>query len=85
MKVETLLAKLRGSEIAVEDRRKPDGSGIIIASAVLPFPYVPKPVWGTLILSPGQEEVTRAQVEALLRHVWHGELDFFEGEAEDEE
>ena len=29
-------------------------------------------------LSPGQQDVSKHEVDALLRHLWHAELDFFE-------
>jgi hypothetical protein len=79
MKIERLLSKLSENNIRVEDTRLPDGSRIITASAPPPFPYVGA-CWGVLVLSPNQTDVAREDVESLLRHTWHLELDFFQGE-----
>jgi hypothetical protein len=61
----------------VEDTLQPDNSRVLIFTTDLPkFPFgEDRHVWATLVVDPGQESVSESEVEALLRHCWHGELE----------
>lgn len=78
----TLLSRLQKEKnISINDRADGDGKRCItVVRHNLPSPpYTErKSSWYTLIILPGQIHVDRHEVEALLRHVWHSEIDFFE-------
>jgi len=79
MPVEELLSRLRSHKIEVEERRLPDGTRLLLCVTHLPiFPFGRRNVWHVLALSPGQTDVAKQEVDSLLRHLWHAELDFFE-------
>jgi hypothetical protein len=76
-----LLSRLeKHAIIKAEDKQLPDGTRIIMFFTHLPpFPFGKrKNAWYPLVLSPSQNKVAEPEVEALLRHVWHAELDFFD-------
>lgn len=77
MNVEKLRRWLSKHQIdVIEDRLQPDGSRVLIFTTQLPqFPFAGRHVWYTLVLSPGQEDVSESEIDALLRHCWHGELE----------
>lgn len=81
MKLTDLLARLskvKGVSIA-ERIALPDGTETIMIVADLPeFPFgVGKKVSYPLVISPGQTDVPRSEIDALLRRVWHLSLDWF--------
>lgn len=79
MLVEELLSRLKKHKIDIEDRKLPDGTRLLICVTHLPsFPFGRKNVWHVLPLSPNQIEVAQQEVDSLLRHLWHAELDFFD-------
>jgi hypothetical protein len=80
MNLDELLSRLKKHAIIIaEDKKLPDGTRIITFVTHLPlFPFGRQNTWYPLVLSPDQIEVAQPEVEALLRHVWHAELDFFE-------
>jgi hypothetical protein len=82
MPIDALLSRLSKHHIKLaEDRRFPDGSRVLIFVTHLPsFPFGRSNVWYTLVISPGQDDISKSEVDALLRHVWHAELDFFEND-----
>jgi hypothetical protein len=82
MNLEELLARLKGIDVTVaEDRRFPDGRRILILTSFLHFfPLAPHHRWYPLVLNSGQDWVDQSEVEALLRHFWHAELDWFKHE-----
>ena len=60
----------------VEDRLQADGSRVLMFSTELPgLPFGDRHVWCPLVIKPGQFDVSHAEIEALLRHCWHGELE----------
>ena len=60
----------------LEGRTLADGSRIITFTASLPFGELDgRHVWYPIILFKNQTEVSRAEIEAPLRHLWHGELE----------
>jgi hypothetical protein len=77
MNVEKLIHWLSSHHIEVlEDRTLADGSRIITFTAALPLGQLDgRHVWYPIVLSKDQTEVSRAEIEALLRHLWHGELE----------
>jgi hypothetical protein len=79
MPASLLLDKLKEAEIEVKETRKlSDGTEVKILVGTLPkFPTGERPTWYPLVLLPGQSDIDRREVEALLRHFWHFELDFF--------
>jgi hypothetical protein len=79
MPVEELLSRLEQHKIAVEDRKLPDGTRLLLCVTHLPsFPYGRRNAWHVLPLSPGQTDVAKQEVDSLLRHLCHAELDFFD-------
>ena len=80
MSLDELLSRLKKHAIIIaEDKRLPDGTRIITFVTHLPiFPFGRQNSWYPLVLSSGQLTVAKPEVDALLRHVWHAELDFFE-------
>jgi len=60
----------------VEDTLQADGCRVLIFSTPLPaFPFGDRHVWATLVLEPGQIDVSESEIESLIRHCWHGELE----------
>jgi hypothetical protein len=83
MKLDQLLSRLEKHKITLaEDKHLPDGTRVLTFVTHLPtYPFGEgRHTWYSLPLSPGQQEVSKKEVDALLRHLWHGELDFFEDE-----
>ena len=80
MNLEELLSRLAKHAIRIaEDKQLPDGTRVITFVTHLPsFPFGRRNTWYPLVLSPGQTDVAQAEIDALLRHVCHAELDFFE-------
>jgi hypothetical protein len=81
MAVSELLDRLKKAKITVAETRKlPDETQVIILIGTMPkFPHGERPAWYPIVLRKGQHEVDRREVEALLRHFWHFELEFFPG------
>lgn len=81
MKLSDLLSKLKNQAGVSEAERRhfADGHTVIILTGRLPAPpFTDRAhVWHALVLDPGQDDVSRDEVEAILRRFWHGELDFF--------
>jgi hypothetical protein len=83
MKLELLLAKLEDVKVSVDrESREDDGRRVIVLTSLLDFfPLMPHRRWYSLILESGQTDVDEREIEAILRHVWHREQDWFsEGE-----
>ena len=84
MNVKELLSRL--ASIGVHDREIPLGqNGILhlLSCKLPPFPFGGREhAWYPLLLKNGQETVDREEVEAILRHLWHSELDFFPDDEE---
>lgn len=61
----------------VEETLLPDSCRALIFSSELPrFPSGGhRHVWATIILDPGQDSVSESEVESILRHCWHGDLE----------
>lgn len=80
MKLSVLLSQLKKHGITTaEDKLLPEGIRVITFVTRLPvFPFGERNTWYPLVISPGQESVSKPEIDALLRHVWHAELDFFE-------
>jgi len=68
--------KKHGIEV-VEETLLPDSSRALIFSTNLP--KVPsgedRHVWAVLVVDGNQTEVSESEVESVLRHCWHGELE----------
>ena len=77
MNIEKLIAWLRKHAInVVDDTRQADGSRVLIFTTELPkFPFGDRHVWCTLVIDPGQPDVSQSEIDALIRHCWHGELE----------
>jgi hypothetical protein len=77
MNIEKLRRWLSKNNIDVaEERLQADGSLIVYFTTQLPtFPFGGRHVWYPLILRQGQTEVSQSEIDALLRHCWHGELE----------
>lgn len=61
----------------VEQSLQPDSSRVLIFSTNLPrFPSgEDRHVWASLVIDAGQTEVSESEIETVLRHCWHGELE----------
>ena len=68
--------KKHGIEV-VEERLQPDSSRALIFSTNLPpIPFGEgRHVWAVLVVDGSQTEVSESEVESVLRHCWHGELE----------
>ena len=77
MNIEKLIHWLNAHHIEIlEDRNHADGSRVITFTAPLPGPETSgRHVWYPIVLSNDQTEVSRSEIEALLRHLWHLELE----------
>jgi hypothetical protein len=81
--------KKHGIEV-VEERLHPDSSRALIFSTnspALPFGEG-RHVWCVLVIDGEQTEVSESEVESVLRHCWHGELEIprdFDADPESEE
>jgi hypothetical protein len=75
MLISNLVSWLKRHKIdLVEDRLQPDGYRVLVFTTELPhFPFGDRHVWVTLVVEPGQIEISPAEIESLLRHCWHGE------------
>jgi hypothetical protein len=78
MNVATLLARLKSDAgiFVAEKRDLSDGTVIYILSCHISFyPHTPQRIWYTLVCDPGQTYVEVEEIEAMLRHFWHAEID----------
>ncbi len=77
MNIEKLIHWLSSRHIEVlEDRTRADGSRIITFTTALPYGELDgRHVWYPIVLFKDQTEVSCSEIEALLRHLWHGELE----------
>ncbi len=77
MNIEKLIHWLSKHQIEViDDRQEANGFRVIYFTAQLPeVPHHGRNVWYTLVLSKGQTEISQSEIDALLRHCWHGELE----------
>ncbi len=82
MAVSALLANLqkRAKVKVAETRTLADGTQVrILVGTLPPFPNSGRATWYPLVLRPKQQNVDRREVEAILRHFWNAQLDFFSG------
>jgi len=78
VKIALLLEKLKPhSEIKTTEIILPDGTKAFIFSSVFPFPRASEPVWYVIVVRPGQEDIDDREIEAMLRHLWMYQLNFF--------
>lgn len=79
MKLDQLLAKLKGIDVIVaEERKLADGKRILLLTAKLDFfPLAPHRRWYPLVLLEDQKEIAKEEVAAIQRHFWHSELNWF--------
>lgn len=75
MRIDLLLQRLKdvkGLSIT-ETKDQKNGRTVHTISAVLPeIPFGPnRHAWYPLVLDPGQEIVPRAEIDAMLRHLYH--------------
>lgn len=61
----------------IEETLLPGTCRVLVFSTDLPaFPFGEgRHVWCTIVLDPGQETVSDSEIETILRHCWHGELE----------
>jgi hypothetical protein len=81
MQIDELLKKvkkLRGVEI--EERKLPDETRVFIIVRLLPeMPFGHgRHVWYTLVVPPGKTEISKPEINALVRHIWHAESNLFQ-------
>lgn len=77
MKIDKLRKWLSRHGIEVnDDRLKADGSRVITFVTELPdFPHAGRRAWYSLPINKDQTDVSESEIQALLRHCWHGELE----------
>jgi hypothetical protein len=78
MSISSLLARLKNdaSIVVSEERKLPDGTVIYILEAPVTFyPHAPHHLWYNLVVANGQTRVEKEEIEAILRHFWHAEID----------
>jgi hypothetical protein len=77
MNLEKLLRWLNKHQIELaENRLQKDGSRVLTFTTQLPqFPHAGRHVWCTVVLSPGQNSLSESEIDTILRHCWHGELE----------
>jgi hypothetical protein len=78
MKITKLIAWLKKHKInLIEDTLQPEGCRVLIFTTDLPrMPFgEDRHVWATLVIEEGQEDVSESEIDSLLRHCWHGELE----------
>jgi hypothetical protein len=68
-----------------ETRTHQDGTREFILAGNLPaFPHGGATTWYVLVVLPGETEIHLKEVEAILRHFWQYQLDWFEDDERDE-
>jgi hypothetical protein len=79
MSLDSLRERLTENGIILdEERTLPGGWRVYIFTCLLPgFPFGHRRVWYPLVVTQGQTEIPEEEIEALLRHCWHLELNFF--------
>ena len=78
MNIARLLARLKNeaSVFVAEERKLSDGTIVyILGTHVSFFPLAPRHIWYALVCEPGKDRIEAEEIEALLRHFWHGEID----------
>jgi hypothetical protein len=82
MNIALLLARLSTTGIYIdEDRKFQDGTRVLILRCKLPtFPMGDQQRWHIFVLEPGQTDVDRKEIEAMLRRFWHASTPFFDDE-----
>jgi hypothetical protein len=82
MNINELLARLKKLKVDVDEERKlADGRRILILTSLLDFfPLAPHRRWYSLVMEAEQEEVPEEEAEAILRHFWHAEIEWFKND-----
>jgi hypothetical protein len=79
MNISSLLAKLKSeASIVLSEKREFPEEGIIVyilESPVTFFPQASRHLWYNLVVASGQVDVEEEEIEAILRHFWHAEID----------
>lgn len=77
MNIEKLIHWLSSHYIEIlEDRKSADGCRTITFTTSLPGVETSgRHVWYPIVLVKNQTEVSRSEIESLLRHLWHGEME----------
>ena len=75
MNLNQLLAWLNSHQISVVEKVKANGGEVYVFVGKRPFPWDGRPQWFALAVRDGQTIVAMREIEALLRHFGHGELE----------
>src|SRR5438309_4891607 len=75
MNLNQLLAWLKSHQITVVEKVKTSGGEVYVFVAKRPLPWDGRPQWFGLAVRDGQTIVAMREIEALLRHFSHGELE----------
>lgn len=81
LSLERLLAELKNAGIQLIELRQLPDEGVDVYTFRAPAPAFPfgqgrKFFWASLSVERGVDTVSRKEVEALLRHLWHAEMEF---------
>jgi hypothetical protein len=79
MNINQLLAWLSSHKITVAERVPATGGEVLIFTGKRPLPWDGRPQWYALPVKNGQAQVAIREIEALLRHFTHGELQIPKG------
>jgi len=74
MNLDQLVAWLNSHGISVAERVKTPKGEVLIFTGKRPLPWDGRPQWYALPIKTGQSTVNVREIEALLRHFAHGEL-----------
>ena|SRR6266581_2711564 len=74
MNLDQLLAWLSSHGITIAERVKAPNGEVLVFTGRRSVPWDGRPQWYALPLKGGQNRVAKREIEALLRHFAHGEL-----------
>jgi hypothetical protein len=74
MNINQLLAWLNSHQITVVEKVKTYSGEVYVFVGKRPLPWDGRPQWYALAVKDGQTTVATKEIEALLRHFTHGEL-----------
>ena len=89
VELQTLLSKLSDNGVRVQEftsSRRVTGTKLYLLSwQIDPFPFCEREwAWYPLIIKDGQTEIDRETADAVLRHVWHSVMPFFDDELQEQ-
>jgi hypothetical protein len=85
VKLEDLLSKLSNISVSINKIAMGSQTLYLLHCKLPEFPFGGREhVWYPLLVSDGQESIDREEVDAMLRHLWHSEQEFFPDDEEEQ-